>query len=113
MCSWNQPAEDQRNGEIISYALICTTDGETVIDITLNPSATEITLDLFAPLTSYSCSVAASTAVGIGPYTTPINVTTEGTHMWCIIIIIYPKNSLGIILYPLCIIKSGLNLHFL
>ena len=78
MCTWNLPDETLRNGEIISYTLACTSGDETVVNLTLRPTVLEITMDLFSPLTSYSCSVAASTAAGIGPYTDAIIVVTQG-----------------------------------
>ena len=66
-CSWDQPAEDLRNGVIISYTLTCLTDGETAINITLNPTVQQITVDLFTLSMTYNCTVSASTAVGAGP----------------------------------------------
>lgn len=77
-CAWSPP-DTLQNGVIVSYTLTCTSNGETVVDLTLNPIVFEMTIDLFTPSTTYVCSVAASTATGIGPYTTPISVTTEGS----------------------------------
>ena len=79
-CSWDLPAEDDRNGVIVSFTLRCSSGGETVIDLILNPTSTvyEITVDLYKRSATYSCTVAASTAVGMGPSTTAVSVTTDG-----------------------------------
>ena len=37
------------------------------------------------PNTLYTCKVAASTAVGLGPYTDDISATTEGIYIICTI----------------------------
>lgn len=78
-CIWDPPEEDLQNGEIVSYTLTCSSDSEMVVDITLNPTVFEISVDLFSHSTTYTCSVAASTEVGIGPYSNTVSVMTEGT----------------------------------
>lgn len=80
ICVWSPPEDSLQNGVIVSYTLTCTSNGEMVVDLTLNPTVFEMTIDLFSPSTGYACSVAASTAVGIGPYTQAITVTTEGKN---------------------------------
>lgn len=77
-CSWDLPAEDDRNGVIVSYNLVCMTDDITVIDITLNPTVFNITVNLYELSTTYLCTVAASTAVGMGPPTDAITIITDG-----------------------------------
>ena len=77
-CSWDLPTEDDRNGAIVSYNLVCMTDDITAIDITLNPTVLNITVNLYKPSTTYLCTVAASTAVGMGPPTDAITITTDG-----------------------------------
>ena len=77
-CSWDFPTEDDSNGVIVSFDLVCMVDGATVIDMTLDPTVLSITVDLYELSTTYSCTVAASTAIGMGPPTTAISVTTDG-----------------------------------
>ena len=79
ICTWDPPEESAQNGEIVSYTLTCYSGGETVINLTLNPTVLEIDLNLFNYSTTYTCSLAASTLVGTGP-TTVSSVTTEGIY---------------------------------
>jgi hypothetical protein len=74
--SWDLPTEDDSNGVIISFNFVCTDSGSVVIDMDLNPTVLRITVDLYKPATTYMCTVAASTAVGIGPSTDALSVTT-------------------------------------
>ena len=76
-CSWDQPEVDEQNGDIVSYNLVCMSGGESVIDLTLNPTVLAVYLDLYSLSTTYSCTVAASTAAGMGPRSEAITVTTE------------------------------------
>ena len=78
LCSWDLPAEEDRNGVIISFNLVCTDSSTVVIDMALNPSVLFVNVDLYKPSTTYVCSVAASTAVGMGPSTDGVTVTTAG-----------------------------------
>ena len=74
--SWDLPTEDDSNGVIVSFNFVCTDSGSVVIDMDLNPTVLRITVDLYKPATTYMCTVAASTAVGIGPSTDALSVTT-------------------------------------
>ena len=78
--SWEPPPPENRNGIINSYTLSCDVEAGTNIELILNPVSQMSLYDL-SPNTEYTCRVAASTAVGIGPYTVDISVTTEG--MFC------------------------------
>lgn len=78
ICSWSQPDESQANGVIVSYTLMCISGDVTVVDVTLNSTVFELVVDLFMHSTNYSCTVAASTAVGVGPTAPAVNITTEG-----------------------------------
>ena len=76
VASWDLPTEDDSNGVIVSFHFVCTDSGSVVIDMDLNPTVLGITVDLYKPATTYVCTVAASTAVGIGPPTDAVSVTT-------------------------------------
>lgn len=73
--SWDPPLAEDRNGIIISFTLSCNLFEQLV----LNPIS-EISLHELDPDTEYSCRIAASTAVGLGPYTVVLSTTTEGIH---------------------------------
>lgn len=63
---WSPPAEDEQNGAITSYSLNCSIDNDSDFELILD-SAQNIFLGAFTPMTTYTCSVSASTAVGAGP----------------------------------------------
>ena len=71
--SWQPPAGD---GLILSYTLICSVNGLTAVNATLNPIL-EVMLDELKPATSYLCSIYASTSGGAGPSTDAVTITTE------------------------------------
>lgn len=71
--SWEPPPSGQRNGVIISYTLSCNPLGELILNSILGINLYELN-----PNTLYSCRIAASTAVGIGPYTDMMSATTGG-----------------------------------
>ena len=76
--SWEPPLPAQSSGVISSYTLLCFS-GET-LDLRLNPISTIQLYDL-SPNTQYMCRIAAWTAVGQGPFSSAITVTTEGMHI--------------------------------
>lgn len=82
--TWSPPDEATQNGDIISYTFTCTSANENVIQLTLKATVFELYVDLFSPATTYTCSIAASNAVGIGP-SSILSITTEGkiNHMSC------------------------------
>ena len=71
--SWQPPPSELRNGIIVSYTLSC----NLLDDLNLNPILQFNLYDL-NPNTEYFCQIAASTAVGIGPFTAFLTATTEG-----------------------------------
>ena len=76
--SWDPPPDDQRNGIIIYYTVhIVPPHGGASVH--LNSTDTRIVVTSLSPYTTYSCSVAASTSVGIGPFSSAIMVQTNPT----------------------------------
>ena len=75
-CSWGPPAENRRNGDIVSYTLSCLVEDDVVFNETLSSVVESFTIDLYSPNTTYTCSVYASTAVGDGPSSNEVTVTT-------------------------------------
>lgn len=72
---WDPPAQNLQNGYIVEYRVrVKETDTGTISITTVTD--TSLTLSSLHPYYTYSCSVAAVT-VGIGPYSTAINITTD------------------------------------
>lgn len=73
--SWQPPPSEQRNGIIVFYRLQCSSLEELILNPILQFSLYDLN-----PNTQYFCRIAASTAVGIGPYTDYLTATTEGIY---------------------------------
>ena len=74
--AWKPPPLEQRNGDIIGYRLSFweTTSNSNWTTFTTESAATVI--DDLDPHTEYTIVVAASTAVGTGPYSPSLTVRT-------------------------------------
>lgn len=76
--SWQPPAPAGQNGIVTSYVVLVT---EVLTNTTTryqrDGSRTEILITNLRPFREYSCSVAASTSVGSGPYSIPFTITTH------------------------------------
>jgi receptor-type tyrosine-protein phosphatase Q len=72
---WEPPLPVDRNGRIVSY-LINMTAIETGETFEINTTYTILSLSLLTPFTAYEFVIAASTAVGLGPFSEPISVLT-------------------------------------
>jgi len=96
--SWFPPAVNGQNGIIVYYILVLTDVGFNSSDITINTTLTSYAFSNLEEYNVYSCAVAAATQVGLGPYSDPIQFTTqedgecfkvlEGSHQlsktrWC------------------------------
>ncbi len=66
---WSPPPEEDQNGIITSYVVICQPEAETVPAIlqTSYPTAGSYNISGFSPTITYNCSVYAVTAAGSGP----------------------------------------------
>ena len=72
--SWTDPREAEQNGKIISYAVIISGNesGHFVLhNFTTSNYSIQVTFAHLRPFSEYNVSVAAATAVGTGPFTTP------------------------------------------
>ena len=95
--SWQPPAPENRNGAIISYTLSCTSDGESSITLML---IAILEISLYAsPDTTFTCQIAASTSVGIGPYSEELMGTTGGIVMFRLLIRIYTQCHFNHVIY--------------
>ena len=72
--SWALPAEEDRNGVIIGYMVTCVAEAG-IFTSTITTSDVMATVAGLAPYSSYTCSVSASTSVGVGPPAT-LNFTS-------------------------------------
>ena len=76
--SWQPPALEEQNGIITSYSVLLTeVPTNTTTTYQRDSSHTEILITDLHPHYEYSCSVAAWTSAGLGPYGTPFTVTTH------------------------------------
>lgn len=74
--SWLPLSPEDQNGLIIQYSVNIThaESGVTFIVVT-SSSHTSIEYVTLKPFTTYLCSVAAATSIGLGPYTSEISIT--------------------------------------
>lgn len=75
---WQPPLSEERNGIIISYTVSCSSENGDQYTVILNPILI-LQIQGLSPVTEYTCSIAASTSVGLGPYTDTLTVVTQGT----------------------------------
>ena len=75
--NWSAPPVEEQNGQIISYtiSIVETVSGMT-IQRTVPASENSISITSLLPFTTYDCSIAASTSVGIGPFSTLLTIST-------------------------------------
>ena len=77
LISWQPPPLADQNGPIIYYILILSDLMFGLGDIEVNTSSLNYTVTHLEEYNTYSYIVAAATVVGIGPYSAPLNFTTE------------------------------------
>ena len=75
--NWNPPRIEEQNGVIISYTINVTEAGNGQLVQRIVPSSeTDISISPLFPFTTYLCSIAASTSVNIGPFSTILTFRT-------------------------------------
>ena len=83
--SWKPPLEDQQNGPIVGYYLLCSST--QFGDYEMNISSDEylvflddaLTISDILPNSSYNCSLSAATSAGRGPgYSLPVSTPEDG-----------------------------------
>ena len=72
--TWDPPAEDSQNGDILSYFLNCTA---SQFELNLTSLVEEISLGVYEESSTCTCTISASNSDGEGP-TTSASVTTGG-----------------------------------
>ena len=73
--AWDPPAAAEQNGIIISYT-VNITGVETGEQLQLTAQSQSVNVTGLTPYTTYFCIVAASTAIGPGPFSTQIIIQT-------------------------------------
>ena len=75
--TWRPVLAEEQNGIIINYTInISEAMSGQIIQRTLPSSQTSITVSSLLPFTTYFCSIAASTSVNIGPFSSPLLTVT-------------------------------------
>ena len=75
LLKWDLPPPQHQNGIIIGYTVNITAL-ETGATIQMSTPYQNMMLYSLRPFTTYSCIVAARTSIGLGPFSTTINVQT-------------------------------------
>lgn len=70
------PRLDRQNGIITGYS-VNVTNRDNRESILFSTTQTSITVEQLRAFTTYLCSVAAQTVVGLGPYTSTLMITTD------------------------------------
>lgn len=75
---WEAPELEEQNGIIISFN-ISLLELPTNVTLTYQQAGlhTELVINSLHPYYEYSCSVAAATEVGAGPFSTPFVIRTD------------------------------------
>ena len=119
--SWDTPRVEEQNGQITSYTLNITETGSGVTIQRIVPSTqTTVTVSALLPFTSYDCLIAASTSIGLGPFSTILSVTTPEDSKYqtynvighvhaCVLTMYLHYNILGPALSPTNLTGSALD----
>ena len=73
--TWSPPLPEDRNGNITAYVINASVVGSEEM-FQLVSESTILEIDTMTPYTTYSFLIAASTVVGLGPYSTVLTVQT-------------------------------------
>ena len=75
--SWLPVLDYEQNGFVVTYTIrIIETRSGYVVQRAISSSLNSATINSLRPFTSYSCSIAASTSVGMGPFSTALTIIT-------------------------------------
>ena len=102
----------KQNGDITGYSVWCGVEGSgTTFNVSVvGRNATEVTISELNSATTYFIQVAAVNSAGIGVYSIPVYVTTEGTkvtyfvlfeNFWWIIFFLNSFKIYGIFVFHL------------
>ncbi len=75
---WDSPPPESRNGLILGFSITLTNDDdESVITYMAQSNEYEVTIENLVPYTTYVCTILAFTAIGNGPSSQSVMVTTS------------------------------------
>ena len=74
---WQPPTLEDQNGIIIYYELIVSQSQFEIPDVTVNVSTTSHTVTNLEEHVQYTVMVAAATRIGVGPFSSAVNFTTQ------------------------------------
>lgn len=74
--SWSPPPPEERNGIITGYVATLVRR-DTGSQYQLTSPTTSITFTTLTPFTGYTVTIAASTAIGLGPQSTQLNFISD------------------------------------
>ena len=78
--TWDPPPIPQQNGIIILYTInVTVADSGEMFQLT--STTTSLTVSTLQPFTTYFCIIAASTSVGMGPFSTVVTFQTPEDGM--------------------------------
>ena len=78
--TWEPPQLTEQNGIIILYTINVTIAGSGEM-FQLTSTTTSLTVSTLRPFTTYFCIIAASTSVGIGPFSMVVTLQTPEDGM--------------------------------
>ena len=73
--TWDPPNAEDQNGVIVEYT-INVTAVETGEEFQFTSNTTIFTITTLRPFTTYLCTIAASTSIGLGPFSTVFTLRT-------------------------------------
>ena len=79
--TWQPPPLPDQNGVITGY-VINVTSLDTSLSQQFTSNSTTLQIPNLTPFTNYVCIVAARTAIGVGPFSTVVNVQTLEAGMY-------------------------------
>lgn len=80
--TWDPPLPGEQNGIIVNY-IINVTEADSGVSFQLFSMNTSLSVESLLPFTSYNLLIAASTSVGIGPFSMLLTLQTpeDGTYI--------------------------------
>lgn len=87
LLSWLPPPPESRNGQILGFTVTITQDGDgPTMTIPVENNEHEVLVNNLLQFTTYTCSILAFTAIGNGPTSQTVTLTTleDGRWFYCI-----------------------------
>ena len=109
--TWDPPNDEDQNGVIVEYT-INVTAVETGEEFQFTSNITMLTVTTLRPFTTYLCTIAASTSVGLGPFSTVFTLRTPEDGEGSLIMICIGYNvCIHYTTHPYLMISQFLQVH--